>query len=318
MIRRCIQFAFVTIFFANLVFAEENARRSPESANANMLLERAKDLNLTEDQKKQFEEIKSNFVARCEKLDNDPQLKELNEKARAARESRDEVQMAEIQKGMRERRAALLQGDKPLVDPMTLLTDDQRQQLREMAKFQFQRPGGNGGDDDRLRALPGLAGKLLQCSEELNLSTDQINQLSAIKSARQKIESDPQTRTLFAQLRVSAGTLDDSKIGSIMEQLNARKIELGIEKNLKSPMDILNDVQRRKVAALITERQGGDGERKLEEARREVERRIELLRLNAERDRKPESRRDGEKRDEKTVEAKGDAPPVKVKPNNDE
>ena len=276
--------------------AEEPVRRPQENSIFGMILEHAKELELTEDQKKQITDFKNDYVARRENMANDPQIKELYEKAKAARENRDEAQMGEIQRALRERQTALFKGDKPTGNPMELLTDSQRQKLRELeAQMRTQRPGAEGG-----RAQAGMTAKILENAEALNVTEEQKAQLTESRVIREKIEGDAELRTLFGQVRESATNFDDAKVAALMEKIRSRKAGIGADKPTKSPLEILSEEQRQKLQNILTRREVGNGERK-PEAKRDGERNPEAKR---EGDRKPEARRDGE--GERKPEAKRD------------
>jgi len=112
-------------------------KRTPE---LDFILDHAKDLNLTGDQKRQIDALKEKIESAREKIMKDPENRELMKEVAAARKNNDEEKMKELREKVREKMAKS-GGEDIAADIFKILQPDQLAKLKELRESEG---GGRG------------------------------------------------------------------------------------------------------------------------------------------------------------------------------
>ena len=139
--------------------AEDEGPRGPQRGSnfgiESMMLVHAKELNLNDDQIKQLQNIKAAMGEQKSVMDNDQKLRDLHDKFGAALLTHDAAVVKAARLAVRSREDELKQGLKPPGNPQEVLTDSQRELMREI--LEINRPP-HRSDDGNGPPPPGVGG----------------------------------------------------------------------------------------------------------------------------------------------------------------
>jgi Spy/CpxP family protein refolding chaperone len=214
-------------------------------------------LELTDEQKPQFDGIVEKHRAAIEAATNSPQMREIMQQMRDARQAGDEQKMQELRQQMQALRE---EGTKALnaffddVEP--ILTPEQKQTLTQARDRITRGPGGGGMNPDRLlQTLP----------EQLNLTADQRPQFDKLaEELRGKLDAQRQEmRPLFQEMRDAQQSGDQAKIAEVQAKIQAMTGERDklVKEFVAALEPILTPEQQAKLKEIVAQlNQGGPGE----------------------------------------------------------
>ena len=281
MTKRIVVSSMISIIFWSFCEAQDaerdTRRRRPRGPRFEWIFDRvARDLELDEEQKRQFDEIRAAHRERMEPF------RERREAIRQARdEGNDELadqlrsELRESMRGSGGPRESMQQALDEL-DP--ILTEEQRGRLSEMRERQRERRERRRQDRNMMENLP----------DQLQMDESQRSQYAALMDAsrKQMRERFSNMRPLFEQMREARESNDEARYEELRTQLdNMRPDRQAMRDNLLGQVEsILRDDQKQQLADLRQNLQTSDAQpdEKLPGDLRTTLRAATRLRLNTE------------------------------------